>query len=162
MGAVGLNGVAQDEGRDETATARIASKGWAMWMPVNAAAIAAHLAGASGLLAANRARVRYQQGVLASSITKATLTVAAVGASVYAGVLGSRVGLATSDTPEAQEAAEAHPVDLPQAQKQLAAVQWAVPALTAALVTVTALQGEQQRPAQQKKGLLRTLAAKAT
>jgi hypothetical protein len=155
MGAVGLNGAAEEEGRDDVSSARIASTGWAKWTPVNAGAIGVHLIGALGLLAANSARVRYQKGVTASSVVKTALTLAALGVTAYTRVLGKKVELAASPDPEAREAAEEHPMELEQAQKQLAAAQWAVPALTTALVTVTALQGEQQRPGQQKKGLLR-------
>ena len=37
------------------------------------------------------------------------------------------------------------PADVAAAQRQLAMLQWAVPALTGALVVVSALAGEQQR-----------------
>jgi hypothetical protein len=154
MGSVGLNAVAEEEGHDDAATARIAGSGWNKWTPVNAGAIAVHLIGATGMLAANSARVRHQQGVGASSIAKTSLTLAALGATAYARVLGKKVELATSPDPEDAQKAEKAPIDLAQAQAQLARVQWAIPALTAALVAVSALQGEQQRPSQQKKGML--------
>ena len=41
-----------------------------------------------------------------------------------------------------------------QAQKQLKALQWAVPAVTGALVAVTSYVGEQQRPSAVKAGVL--------
>ncbi|MGW1338077.1 hypothetical protein ACWD7B_27690 [Streptomyces rubiginosohelvolus] len=46
-------------------------------------------------------------------------------------------------------------MDLSQAQSQLALMQWAVPALTAGLVVLNAVHGEQQRPSQQVRGALR-------
>jgi hypothetical protein len=41
-----------------------------------------------------------------------------------------------------------------KAQKQLSALQWAVPALTGALIVVSSLAGEQQRASEVKKGIL--------
>ncbi|MFD5042055.1 hypothetical protein ACFWNI_33965 [Streptomyces sp. NPDC058377] len=154
MGAVGLNGAAEEEGMTEAATARTASAGWARWAPVNALAIGAHVIGGTGLLAANRARVQNQRGVAGSTVAKAALTGAALAATAYAGVLGRKVDLASSPNPEDTEKARKHPVDVAQAQKHLALVQWAIPALTAGLVVLNALHGEQQRPSQQAKGIL--------
>jgi hypothetical protein len=95
MGAVGLNGAAEAAGDDMT-TAKIASKGWAKWTPVNAAAIGAHLVGAVGIAMANRQRIAGQRGVLASTIVKFVLTVAALAATAYARVLGKKIELASS------------------------------------------------------------------
>ncbi|MGW7190588.1 hypothetical protein ACWGIP_15840, partial [Streptomyces sp. NPDC054838] len=67
MGAVSLNGAARDEGGTWATSARIASAGWAKWTPVNAAAIAAHLFGSGGLLAANAPRVAAQPGGAAAT-----------------------------------------------------------------------------------------------
>lgn len=53
------------------------------------------------------------------------------------------------------EAAERLPVDVRQAQQQLAYVQLAVPLLTGALIFLTARAGEEQRPGEQLKGLAR-------
>ena len=44
-----------------------------------------------------------------------------------------------------------------KAQQQLKVLQWAVPALTAALIVVTAYAGEQQRPAAVKAGVRQRL-----
>ncbi|MFD9540793.1 hypothetical protein [Streptomyces sp. NPDC060022] len=154
MGAVGLNGAAEQEGGTEVATARIASAGWAKWAPANALAIGAHLIGGTGLLAANSARVQHQKGVAGSTVAKTVLTGAALAATAYAGVLGKKVDLASSPNPEDIEKAAKHPVDLEKAQKHLALVQWAIPALTAGIVVLNALHGEQQRPSQQAKGIV--------
>lgn len=153
MGAVGLNGAAQDEGGTEASRDRIASSGWAKWAPVNAAAIGAHLFGGGGLLAVNAHRVATQQGVAASTAAKTVLTAAALAATAYARVLGKKVELGSSTDPEDAEKAAKHPIDLDKARRQLAAAQWAVPALTGCLVVLNALHGEQQRPTEQIPGM---------
>ncbi|WP_138906914.1 hypothetical protein [Streptomyces chryseus] len=159
MGAIGLNGAARKTGGDELSTARIASAGWAAWTPVNAAAIGAHLVGGAGLLGANSARVAYQQGVGASTVAKLALTGAALAATAYTRVLGKKVELASSPDPRDAEMAAEHPVNLDQAQRQLALLQWAVPALTAGVLVLNALHGEQQRPEQQRLGMVRRAAS---
>lgn len=159
MGAVGLNGAANRSADDELATARIASAGWAAWTPVNAAAIGAHLVGGAGLLGANSARVAYQQGVGASTVAKLVLTGAALAATAYTRVLGKKVELASSLDPRDAEMAAEHPVKFEQAQRQLALLQWAVPALTAGVLVLNALHGEQQRPEQQQMGMVRRAAS---
>ncbi|MFD5027447.1 hypothetical protein [Streptomyces sp. NPDC058373] len=155
MGAVGLNGAARCEGGTRRDAARIASAGWARWTPVSAAAIAVHLVGSTGLLTANAARVATQKGVAASTLTKTALTGAALAAAAYSRVLGKKVELASSDSPEGVEKAAGHPLDITKAQRELAWVQWAVPALTGGLVVLNCLHGEQQRPAEQLRGMVR-------
>ncbi len=158
MGTIGLNGAAESEGGTDITTARIASAGWARWVPVNAVAIGAHLIGGTGLLAANSARVKYQEGVAASTVAKTALTGAALAATAWTRVLGKKVELASSADPEDQARAARHPVNLKQAEKHLALAQWTVPLLTAGLIALNALHGEQQRPSQQKQGLLQQAA----
>ncbi|MFF3260238.1 hypothetical protein ACFYWO_13840 [Streptomyces sp. NPDC002932] len=155
MGAVGLNRAAEEEGVTEAGAARIASAGWAKWAPLGAVAVGVHLIGGSGVLIANRGRVRNQKGVGASTLAKTLLTGAALTATAYTRVLGKKVDLASSQRDEDQETSEQVPVSTEQAQKQLALLQWAVPALTAGLVILNALHGEQQRPFQQVRGVLR-------
>ncbi|MET9803049.1 hypothetical protein [Streptomyces sp. NPDC006368] len=153
MGAVGLNGAARDEGGTWETTARIASSGWAKWTPVNAAAIAVHLVGSSGLLAVNAARIPAQQGVAASTLAKTVLTGVALAVTAYSRVLGKKIELAASSDPQDAEKAAKHPIDTDKAQRQLACAQWAVPALTGGLLLLNALHGEQQRPAEQARGM---------
>ncbi|MFE9677042.1 hypothetical protein ACFYO5_23315 [Streptomyces sp. NPDC006259] len=153
MGAIGLNGAAQDEGGTEATRDRISSSGWAKWAPVNAAAIGAHLFGGGGLLAVNAHRVATQQGVAGSTAAKTVVTAAALAATAYARVLGKKVELAASPDPEDAEKASRHPIDLDKARRQLACAQWAVPALTGCLVVLNALHGEQQRPTEQIPGM---------
>ncbi|MEU0163839.1 hypothetical protein ABZ154_34985 [Streptomyces sp. NPDC006261] len=157
MGAVGLNGAAGNEGPGEAS--RIASVGWAKWTPVNAVAIGAHLIGGTGLLAANAARVQNQQGVAASTLAKTVLTGAALAATAYSRVLGKKIELSASGDPEDLEKAGSHPVDLDKAHSHLTLMQWAIPALTGAVVVLNALHGEQQRPLQQKVGMMQRAAS---
>ncbi|MFF8382230.1 hypothetical protein [Streptomyces kanasensis] len=152
MGAVGLNGAARNEGGTWRDTARIASAGWAKWTPVNAAAIAVHLVGATGLLAVNADRVATQRGVGASTVAKTLLTGAALAATAYSRVLGKKIELASSDSPEDAEKAAEHPVDTDEAQRRLTSMQWVIPALTGGLLVLNALHGEQQRPEEQARG----------
>jgi hypothetical protein len=157
MGAVGVNGAANDvpEPADRL---RVAASGWGRWAPVNAAAIGAHLVGAVGMLVANRDRVRNQQGVGASSAVKTALTVAALGATAYSGVLGARTARDVGAPVEGGvEPGPATPDRTASAQKQLRVVQWVLPLLTGALTVVSAVQGEQQKPAGQLGGLARSL-----
>jgi hypothetical protein len=159
MGAVGLNGVAR-EWEDAKAGDRIASIGWAKWTPVNGVAIAAHLAGAVSLLASNFYRVEHQRGVGASSAIKTVLTGAALAATAYSRVLGKKLEMATSSDPGKSAGAQDHPVSVEDAERQLRWAQWSIPVLTGALTVVSALQGEQQKPVEQKMGMLRKAAAR--
>ncbi len=77
--AVALNAAAgaPHKGRDRGA---VVNTGWDRWTPVNAAAIAAHLVGGAGVLAANKGRLTAQRGVASMTIAKLVLTGAALGA----------------------------------------------------------------------------------
>ncbi|GGX96757.1 hypothetical protein [Streptomyces minutiscleroticus] len=153
MGAVGVNGGAEEVGETNTATARISSAGWAKWTPVNAVAIGAHLVGSTGMLVANAHRVAGQQGVAASSTAKTVVTGAALAVTAWSRVLGKKVELASSGDPQDAEKAAKHPINLDKAQRQLTCLQWAVPALTGVLVVLDALHGEQMRPGEQLHGM---------
>lgn len=160
MGAVGVNGAAA-EAKDPTERTRIAGAGWAKWTPVNAAAIGTHLVGGAGLLIANKGRVSSQAGVGKTTATKTALTGLALAATGYARVLGQKVidkgdqGIAPAAG--ATEPSGGTPADVAAAQKQLKALQWAIPALTGALLVINAQMGEQQRPAEVTGGILAKL-----
>jgi hypothetical protein len=47
------------------------------------------------------------------------------------------------------------PDEVTRAQRQLTALQWLIPVLTGAVLVVNTRMGEQQRPAQVSKGLVR-------
>ncbi|WP_305784210.1 hypothetical protein [Symbioplanes lichenis] len=136
-------------------TGRVANTGWNKWTPVNATAIGAHLAGSVGELVGNSGRLAVQQGAASTALAKTGLTVAALAVTGYSRVLGRKVAQDESVPALAgTEPAASTPADVAKAQKQLSALQWVVPVLTGALIVVSALAGEQQRPSEVKKGFL--------
>ncbi|MBO4210666.1 hypothetical protein, partial [Micromonospora echinofusca] len=153
MGALGVNGAAAqlDDSKQRLPTA---SAGWARWTPVNAAAIGSHLIGAAGELAVESPRLAAQAGVAKASAIKTGLTVAALAVTGYSRLLGMRLEKAgripvggttepTFDTPS----------NVASAQRQMKMLQWAIPALTGALIVVTSFMGEQQKPGQMFRGM---------
>jgi len=154
--AVSLNRAAGET--DRSSAGRVTNAGWDAWTPVNAAAIGAHLVGAVGQLLGNRDRVAAQKGVAAMSAIKTVLTAAALGVTAYSRVLGRKVSEQTNVPVESgTEPAQTTPPDVAAAQRQLKLLQWAVPAITGALIVVTAYAGEQQRPTAVKEGVLQRL-----
>jgi hypothetical protein len=157
MGAAGVNGAAAVVD-DPTQRLRVANSGWARWTPLNLAGIAAHLAGGAVLTGANKGRLASQRGVATASTVKAALTLAALGATAYARLLGRKlernggVPVEAGTTP-----APTTPDDVARAQRQLTALQWVIPALTGAVLVVNARMGEQQRPARVARGVIRRL-----
>ena len=157
MGAIGVNGAAAQVD-DPMQRARVANAGWNRWTPVNLAAIGAHVAGAAMLTAANKGRLVAQEGVARTSALKTAATAAALGATAYARVLGRRMKKAgdvpveggTSPRPDT-------PPEVAGSQRQLNALQWAIPALTGTLLALNALMGEQQRPQEVAGGFMRRL-----
>jgi hypothetical protein len=152
--AVALN-PASAEADSPSGTGRVANTGWNRWTPINAAAIGAHLVGSVGQLIGNRDRIGAQEGVASMSLAKTGVTVAALGATGYSRALGRKVTKDTSVPAESgTEPATTTPDDVARAQKQLKALQWVIPALTGALVVISAFAGEQQRASNVKKGVL--------
>ena len=157
MGAAGVNGAAAVV-QDPTQRLRVANTGWARWTPLNLAGIAAHLAGGAVLTGANKGRLAGQRGVASTGTVKTALTVAALGTTAYARVLGKRLESAGDVPVEGGTTPNpATPDKVARAQRQLTALQWVIPALTGALLVVNARMGEQQRPTQVTKGLVRRL-----
>jgi hypothetical protein len=152
--AVALN-PASAEADTANGTGRVVNTGWNRWTPINAAAIGAHLAGSVGELVGNRSRLLVQRGAGATALVKTGLTVAALAVTGYSRLLGRKVAKQPSVPALAgTEPAASTPDDVAAAQNQLSALQWAVPALTGALIVVSSLAGEQQRPSEVKKGIL--------
>jgi hypothetical protein len=90
------------------------------------------------------------------SLAKTALTAAALGVTGYSRLLGRKV--ASYDTLPAESGTEptaGTPQDAAKAQKQLKALQWAIPALTGALIVLSSFAGEQQRASEVNKGLLK-------
>ena len=159
MGAVGLNGAAA-EASDPTERARISTKGWKKWAPINAAAIGAHLAGGALIVGANKSRIAGQDGVATWILGKTVLTGAALAATAASGYYGKKMTAAESQGVQAvgsTEPTSETPDDIAKAQKALRPLQWAIPVLTGALLIASARMGEQQRPAEVSTGLLETL-----
>lgn len=145
MGATGLNG-ATSEARDPRERVSLATSGWAKWTPWQVAAIAAHTVGGIGLIAANRSRVRKQPGAMSTTVIKLLITGAAAGSTAYSGVLGLKVKQHQAEA--ATGVTTPHPTatkEMANVQRQLKLLQWATPALTAVLIVLGAVQGEQQR-----------------
>ena len=157
MGAIGVNGAAADVD-DPRQRARVANAGWARWTPFNAVAIGAHLIGGAQLLKANKARVATQKGVLANTNVKMALTAGALGATAYARVLGQKM-MKAGDVPVAggTDPVATTPPEVAKAQKQLSALQWAIPGLTGAMLASSSLHEEQQRPSQVVGGTIKGL-----
>ncbi|CAN5493218.1 hypothetical protein BH23ACT7_BH23ACT7_26830 [soil metagenome] len=168
MGAVGLNG-ASGEVTDPSDRTRVANAGWGRWTPVNLAAIAAHVVGSLQLTRENAGRLKGQKGVATTAAVKTGVTAAALAATAYSRVLGQKVmdaeaaassGSVSADGLPSQDATT--PVggvsdEVASAQRQLKALQWAIPVLTGALLVLNARMGEQQRPTQVAAGLVRRL-----
>lgn len=148
MGAVGLNGAANDV-TDPTDRAKVASAGWARWAPVNAAAVGVHIIGGAGLILANRKRLAHQDGAGTNTAIKSVLTGVAVASTAFSGWKGSQVAKAgkvpaTGGTIPSEQT----PTETAAAMQQLRIAQWVTPAVTAVLIVLGAQQGEQQRPGQ--------------
>jgi hypothetical protein len=110
------------------------------------------------LTGANKGRLAGQQGVAATSTAKTALTVAALGTTAYARVLGKKLERAGDVPVEGGTTPNpTTPEEVARAQRQLTALQWVIPVLTGAVLVVNARMGEQQRPAQVSKGLVRRL-----
>lgn len=159
MGAVGLNGAAADVD-DPRQRARVANAGWGRWTPFNLVAIGAHLVGGAQLLRANKGRVVNQKGVLANTNVKLALTAGALGATAYSRLLGQKV-MNAGDVPVAggTDSLPSTPPEVAKAQKQLKALQWAIPGLTGAVLASSSLHEEQQRPREVLMGTLSKLPA---
>lgn len=150
MGAVGVNG-AGSQVVDPTERAQVADAAWARWTPVNAAAIASHLAGSVPLVWGNKSRLLTQPQARWVNGAKGALTLAALGATAYARAAGQQVMNAEQEAPampvtDATTPSAGTDPEAAGAQQQLSGLQWAVPALTGALILLNAKAGEQQRP----------------
>jgi hypothetical protein len=153
--AVALNSAAAEASQPQDVGA-VANAGWDRWTPINAAAIGAHLIGSVGQVRGNKGRLHGQEGVATMALAKTGLTVAALGATAYSRVLGRKVS-AHTDVPASSGTAPTTgtPPEVAAAQRQLRLLQWAVPALTGAMVVLSAFAGEQERASEVHKGLVK-------
>jgi hypothetical protein len=137
-----------------SSTGAVANVGWDRWTPVNAVAIGAHVLGSLGMLSNDLGRATAQEGATRTVAVKTALTAAALGVTAYSRVLGRRVSEHTSVPAESgTEPSAGTPSDVAAAQRQLQLLQWAVPALTGALIVISARAGEEQRPTSVLGGL---------
>ncbi|MEU8262526.1 hypothetical protein AB0C02_18070 [Micromonospora sp. NPDC048999] len=154
MGALGVNGAAAKID-DSTQRLPVAAAGWARWTPVNAAAIGAHLAGSVGELVTESPRMAAQAGVGKISALKTALTLSALAVTGYSRIVGMKLQRAgRSPVDGITEPHYQTPANIASCQRQMKLLQWAIPALTGALVVVTAYMGEQQKPGQVFRGML--------
>lgn len=158
MGAVGLNG-ATEHITDPVERARAANAGWERWTPVNAAAIVSHLLGGAQIVWGNKGRLTLQPQARWVNVTKAALTAVALGVTGYSRYQGARLSSAGGDADvpvqDATTPAAGTPSQASEAQRQLSALQWVVPATTGALLVLNAKAGEQQRPGAILRGAVR-------
>ena len=155
MGAIGLNGAAAVVD-DERQRSRVANAGWARWTPANLSAIGAHLVGGVLLTWANKGRIAGQKGVAGASALKTGVTLAALGTTAYARVLGQKVMNAGDVPVEGGTSPSGNtPANVADAQRKLDVLQWAIAGLTGALLAINARMGEQQRPQEVARGMLR-------
>lgn len=144
MGAVGLNGASRVVSTPEERIP-VASAGWARWAPVQAVGLGAHLLGGLVVLVANRDRAATQDDVKTNTNAKLVLTLAAVGATAWSGVLGAKLAK-DGAVPATTGVIPAHetPADVRATQQQLRALQWVIPSLTGVVLALSSQQGEQQ------------------
>jgi hypothetical protein len=146
---------------------RAANSAWARWTPVNAAAIAAHLVGSLAIVRATPHHVALQSGMPRVGAVKTAFTLAALAATGCARVLGQRVmqyeeeqssrpaGVAVG---AATEPAPTTPPEVAQAQKQLKALQYAIPVLTGGVIVTHGWIAQSMRP----RPVLKQVAARLT
>lgn len=155
--AIALNPAAA-AAQSDSDTGAVANVGWDRWTPANAAAIGAHVVGSLGQIQGNKERIKAQKGVASMALLKTGLTAAALGVTAYSRVLGRKVSEQTRVPAESgTEPAASTPPDVAAAQKQLRLLQWAVPAVTGALVVISAFAGEQERASEVNKGLVQRI-----
>jgi len=157
MGAVGLNG-AVSLLNDPAERARVSTAGWTRWAPVNAAAVGAHLVGATGLLVTDWPRVRSQRGVATSSAIKTAATGAGLGVAAWSAVLNRKMAR-TGPVPVAgaTEAGAGTPADVAATLRQLKLVQWLNPAVAMGLIALADYQSQQQRASEEVRGRVQRL-----
>jgi hypothetical protein len=155
--AVALNPAAS-AAQGDSDTGAVANVGWDRWTPVNGAAIGAHVVGSLGQIKGNLGRIQGQKGVASMALLKTGLTAAALGVTAYSRVLGRKVSENTRVPAESgTQPVAATPPDVAAAQRQLRMLQWSVPAVTGALVVISAFAGEQERASEVNKGIVQRI-----
>jgi hypothetical protein len=154
MGVTGLH-AASGAIHEPTDRARVASAGWQAWGPWRTSALALHVAGSLSLLWGNKGRLASQRGAMATNWAKTGVTIGALVADVYAGLLGRRIAAHQPvQVASALEPTEETPDEVAELQRKLRVVQWSVPVLTGANIVLSSKMGEQQRPSNVAEGVL--------
>lgn len=141
MGAVSIDAAASAADRNAT---HIADAAWSSWHPISTTAIATHLVAGLGLTYANKGRIAAQREAATVTAIKTGLTLAAVGMEAYTRRLGRELSDQTDDGSSTERS---------QRERALRRSQWALVALTGAVIAVGARMGEQQRPTQLVSGI---------
>lgn len=162
MGATSLNAAAA-ELDDPTERARISTAGWSRWAPVNAASVAAHLVGGTGLLITDWDRVRNQEGVGRSTAIKTGATGVALGVAAWSAALNRKMAAAGPVPVQgATEPGPGTPPDVAKTQQQLKIVQWLNPLVAGTIIGLGAWHEEQQRASQQLPGLVKGVSSRSS
>lgn len=144
MGAVALN-AATREVEEHTQRLRVADAAWFRWAPVVAVAMGAHFAGAAALPRLSAAGTR-RGGPPPLAVLRTAFSIGAVLATAETGWSGRRV-VAAGDVPVATavEPIADTPDDVARAMRRLRVAQWLVPAFTAGIAVINAVQQEADR-----------------
>jgi hypothetical protein len=139
MGAVAMNGATR-EVDDPTQRTRVANAGWFRWAPIAGLAMAAHLAGSLVLWRSAGTGARAGRGL---GRVRAAVTVVAIVATAETGRSGNQV-VRAGDVPVATavQPIAATPPPVAAAQRRLRVAQWVVPAATATIFVLNAVQDE--------------------
>jgi hypothetical protein len=140
MGAVGLNG-ATIEVDDHTQRTRVANAGWFRWAPIVGASVLVHVGSAFAMGRLGPERLRPAHPPVALRRVRSAATLAAILATVETGVSGQRI-VHAGDVPVASAVTPiaATPPVVASAQRRLRVAQWVVPACTAVLWVLDAVQ----------------------
>ena len=97
-----------------------------------------------------------QAGVTGLTVLKTAVTVLGAATTLYAGILGKKVGeLSDAGAEGATEPHPGAPEELKTAQNQLRVLQWSIPAFAGTVIVLGARHGEMQRPGNVYQGLLK-------
>ena len=137
MGAVGLNSATM-EVDDHTQRTRVANAGWFRWAPVVGLSVVVHTACAAAL---GRLSVPTGRRWSLLQVVRTAMTGLAVLATIETGVSGRRV-VQAGDVPVATAVVpiSSPPPEVAAAQRRLRIAQWLVPAFTACLWVIDAVQ----------------------
>jgi hypothetical protein len=140
MGAVGVNSTAR---RADNLSERheLSAHPWERWAPVNAAAVGAHLVGATGLLLTDRDTLAHRPGARRTALVKGGLTGAALALTVLAerrAALVERQAAQSGAGPD--EPGNLSPGDFAHAQDELRVLRWSVTGLTGVVLVLGSVQ----------------------